>query len=288
MGRCNEFGLQIHDGCGHAMVAGDTACNCPECGVECRGRFAACPDVWARGPQSLPPDPEPAAGARWATAVVYGSDQRSLSSATSGRTRPVVTADPEPEPPLAVFQPAATAVTGQAATSAAARQWLDGVFSALYEELRSLRTTVDQQQAAMASMADLISRIGREQAAASGPPPLVLDAEALLREVAEALPCLIDEAVSRAVETTHERTSAVVDEAVNRAVEATEPRVAATVGEVVTQAILTSEGLAEMVGDAVNRAVQANEERSIAAWARPVTAALAATEKRTAAPFDRT
>lgn len=35
------------------MVAGATSCTCQQCGVECKGRFAGCVDVWARGPREV-------------------------------------------------------------------------------------------------------------------------------------------------------------------------------------------------------------------------------------------
>jgi len=35
------------------MRAGESACVCPECGVVCTGRFAACDEVWARGPREV-------------------------------------------------------------------------------------------------------------------------------------------------------------------------------------------------------------------------------------------
>ena len=53
MGWCHEFGPQISDGCDHPMVAGATSCICQECGAECKGRFAGCVDVWARGPREV-------------------------------------------------------------------------------------------------------------------------------------------------------------------------------------------------------------------------------------------
>lgn len=49
MGWCHEFGPQIHEGCGHSMVAGIASCQCPECGITCEGRFAGCGQVWAKG-----------------------------------------------------------------------------------------------------------------------------------------------------------------------------------------------------------------------------------------------
>ncbi|HEV2070501.1 MAG TPA: hypothetical protein VGR26_11965, partial [Acidimicrobiales bacterium] len=53
MGWCHEFGPQISDGCDHPMVAGATSCTCRQCGTECKGRFAGCVDVWARGPREV-------------------------------------------------------------------------------------------------------------------------------------------------------------------------------------------------------------------------------------------
>src|SRR5438445_525731 len=53
MGWCHEFGPQIREGCGHPMRAGESACTCPQCGVVCRGRFAGCAEVWARGPREV-------------------------------------------------------------------------------------------------------------------------------------------------------------------------------------------------------------------------------------------
>lgn len=35
------------------MVAGATSCTCQQCGAECKGRFAGCVDVWARGPREV-------------------------------------------------------------------------------------------------------------------------------------------------------------------------------------------------------------------------------------------
>jgi hypothetical protein len=44
MGQCYEFGVAIHEGCGHAMRVSDDggACVCPTCGAHCEGRFQAC------------------------------------------------------------------------------------------------------------------------------------------------------------------------------------------------------------------------------------------------------
>ncbi len=50
------------------MVAGREACSCPECGTVCKGKFAGCVDVWARGPRAVSvrvrPEAEPLRRAR--------------------------------------------------------------------------------------------------------------------------------------------------------------------------------------------------------------------------------
>jgi hypothetical protein len=43
------------------MIAGPSACTCDQCGTTCTGKFAGCPEVWARGPQ-LQLVPPPARG----------------------------------------------------------------------------------------------------------------------------------------------------------------------------------------------------------------------------------
>ncbi|MDP9073066.1 MAG: hypothetical protein M3N98_02630 [Actinomycetota bacterium] len=53
MGWCQEFGVQIHDGCDHRMVASTASCRCHECGVVCHGKFSGCATVWAAGPVEL-------------------------------------------------------------------------------------------------------------------------------------------------------------------------------------------------------------------------------------------
>lgn len=59
MGRCYEFGVEIHAGCEQAMVvtAAGGACQCTACATTCPGRFAGCAAVVAipgRVPPSAP------------------------------------------------------------------------------------------------------------------------------------------------------------------------------------------------------------------------------------------
>ncbi|MGI8685799.1 MAG: hypothetical protein ACR2MO_12065 [Acidimicrobiales bacterium] len=67
MGRCYEFGVEIHAGCEHAMVvtAEGGACECNVCSTVCPGRFAGCAAVVAipgRVPPSAPAWATPSAG----------------------------------------------------------------------------------------------------------------------------------------------------------------------------------------------------------------------------------
>ncbi len=55
------------------MVAGPDACHCPHCDTTCKGKFAGCVDVWARGPRAVtvlfPPTGEPVRRSRSAPTV---------------------------------------------------------------------------------------------------------------------------------------------------------------------------------------------------------------------------
>ena len=53
MGWCHEFGPQIAETCEHPMTAHADRCECTVCGTVCRGRFAGCGAVWARGPREV-------------------------------------------------------------------------------------------------------------------------------------------------------------------------------------------------------------------------------------------
>jgi len=261
MGRCHEFGLQIHDGCGHPMVAGENACACSECGVVCGGRFAGCPDVWARGPQPVstvsqtvveapPPVPAPA----------NGNGRRRFGSS---RTPAVVTATAEPG---AQPQP------GSAEASAAALRWLEAAFAGLREELQAVRTSLEHQHAYMAEVAD-----GMAQQQAMLDELLALrEGDARLKTVAQSLPGLVGMAVTRAVEASEARTVAEVEGALGRVIEAAVGR-AADAGE--TRAVAT-------LDDAVSRAVAGGETRTMAALETAFARAVEQSEARASASLD--
>jgi DNA-binding SARP family transcriptional activator len=124
MGWCHEFGPQIREGCGHPMRAGESACVCTQCGVVCRGRFAGCAEVWARGPREVHVVSPPGALARRTVAPVR----------TGART---------PEP---------SAGAEQARTEVLA--WLQAAFDGLRDELSVLAGGLARQQAVLSDLAD--------------------------------------------------------------------------------------------------------------------------------------
>src|SRR4051794_39929353 len=124
MGWCHEFGPQIREGCGHPMRAGESACSCPQCGVICRGRFAGCAEVWARGPREVHVVSPPNALAR-----------RTPTPARVTRT---------PEQPSAGAEQARTEVLA----------WLQAAFDGLRDELSVLAGGLARQQAVLSDLSD--------------------------------------------------------------------------------------------------------------------------------------
>src|SRR5256885_11623798 len=120
MGWCHEFGPQIREGCGHPMRAGESACVCPQCGVVCRGRFAGCAEVWARGPRDVHVVAPPVALAR-----------RSFM--------PAQTRAPEPSAERARNEVLA---------------WLQAAFDGLRDELSVLAGSLARQQAVLSDIAE--------------------------------------------------------------------------------------------------------------------------------------
>src|SRR2546430_264977 len=124
MGWCHEFGPQIREGCGHPMRAGESACACPQCGVVCRGRFAGCAEVWARGPREVHVVAPPAALAR-----------RTVTPVRVGRA-------PAEQPSGA----------DQARTEVLA--WLQAAFDGLRDELSVLAGGLARQQAVLSDLSE--------------------------------------------------------------------------------------------------------------------------------------
>ncbi len=155
MGRCYEFGVEIHAGCEHAMVvtAEGGACECKVCSTVCPGRFAGCAAVVAI-PGRVPPS-APA----WATPGAGESDRRSQpgpprphrpsAEQAAGRAvrqgAPPARRAPEPSPPavgLPAPQPTGNGV--RATTQAPAQAPVNGPLA----EVLTLLTKLVEEQAA--------------------------------------------------------------------------------------------------------------------------------------------
>src|SRR3954470_6721871 len=125
MGWCHEFGPQIREGCGHPMRAGESACSCPQCGVVCRGRFAGCAEVWARGPREVhvvsPPN---AIARRTVTPVRMGGQPAQEASAGADQARTEVLS------------------------------WLQAAFDGLRDELSVLAGGLARQQAVLSDLSE--------------------------------------------------------------------------------------------------------------------------------------
>src|SRR3954465_1525347 len=125
MGWCHEFGPQIREGCGHPMRAGESACACPQCGVVCRGRFAGCAEVWARGPRDVHVVAPPNALARRTVAPVRIGGRPAHESAAGAE---------------------------QARTEVLA--WLQAAFDGLRDELSVLAGGLARQQAVLSDLSE--------------------------------------------------------------------------------------------------------------------------------------
>ena len=110
------------------MRAGESACSCPQCGVVCRGRFAGCAEVWARGPREVHVVSPPAALAR--------------------RTPTPVRVTRTPAEQLAQQSSGAE----QARTEVLA--WLQAAFDGLRDELSVLAGGLARQQAVLSDLSD--------------------------------------------------------------------------------------------------------------------------------------
>src|SRR6266700_1545380 len=126
MGWCHEFGPQIREGCGHPMRAGESACACPQCGVVCRGRFAGCAEVWARGPREVHVVSPPGALARRTVTPVR----------VQGRA------------------PAEQPSTGADQARTEVLSWLQAAFDGLRDELSVLAGSLARQQAALSDLSE--------------------------------------------------------------------------------------------------------------------------------------
>ena len=137
MGKCRDFGSQIAEGCDHLMRAGSDSCACEECGVVCKGRFEACPSIWARGPQPVtlvaapPEDP--------LEVRLFGPrDVNGQAPTTNGTHAASLSSSPTPAN----------------ATGTDVFRWFQTAFDALRQEVQGLHTALLQEQAVVAKLLD--------------------------------------------------------------------------------------------------------------------------------------
>jgi hypothetical protein len=104
------------------MVAGASACDCPDCGVVCPGKFSGCQEVWTRGPVK----------------VSIGVAQRNGRANGNGSRRPAPVSDP-----------VAAVVTAAPAHPVDSEGPVDlrPVLQAMWAELQVLNRRVDQLSA---------------------------------------------------------------------------------------------------------------------------------------------
>lgn len=155
MGLCRDFGSQISQGCNHLMRADSDSCHCDQCGVVCKGRFEACPSVWAQGPQPVTivaaPAPElvPVPSRSETTNNTNGHVPPGAAGSASDDRSEVRTGDHPQDAGVAaaVPPPLPTSVAGTEVF-----RWFQGAFEALRLEVEGLRGALAQEQALVASL----------------------------------------------------------------------------------------------------------------------------------------
>ncbi len=252
VGLCGEFAAEITAGCDHWMRAGTASCSCPGCGIECRGHFVGCAEVWARGPQPerpvrvrMTPTPTPAP---------------TRDKAPPGKPAP----DPESGAAKPRGQTGFPGVGDRRSNERASRlradfEAMQGVLECSVEkitaELDARAEEIDERAA------DHLRAL--EQARASLP-------EELRRSIAEDLPRMVTEAVSASLDTQPAETAGLetlVVEAVGRALadrQEGQPGLEQLVADAVLRSVQARQGeqpgVEGLVADAVGRALDAREE----------------------------
>lgn len=133
------------------MRADSDSCHCDECGVVCKGRFAACPTVWAQGPQPVlivaPPlleaQPEPKPGSNGhgdhvpeaAAVTAIGSHAKTDTPVES----PAVQPDTDRQPTASK-------------DGAEIRRWFQSAFDDLRSEIEGLRVEFSQELAMVTAL----------------------------------------------------------------------------------------------------------------------------------------
>lgn len=179
MGWCHEFGPQIKEGCGHPMEAQEASCTCPECGVECTGRFDGCADVWRRRPEPVEVRFRPSPASRSSRVETSGA-----SSSPVGRDgrEPAASAGPGGMLPVQHVAPGPSGAEVVSATeSVELAEWLRDMFDGLWSEVQSLRDLLGEHE-------DLLTRVVNDGGDQS------------VQQLAETLPQRIQEVVGEALE----------------------------------------------------------------------------------------
>jgi len=151
MGLCRDFGSQITEGCHHLMRADSDSCHCDECGVVCKGRFEACPTVWAQGPQPVPivappllvaqPEAKPGTNGH--------GDHVPEAAAVTGIGSHAKTDAPVESPAV---QPGTDRQPTASKDGAEVRRWFQSAFDGLRSEIEGLRVELSQEQAMVAAL----------------------------------------------------------------------------------------------------------------------------------------
>jgi hypothetical protein len=174
MGWCHEFGARINDSCEHPMTAGSESCGCEACGVICKGRFASCEAVWARGPQLVQITHSPSdAYERAVTQTPLGDPPMTTPS------RPPAPGEWAPVEPIAGVPSDLRGPGGDARLEV--MEWLRSAFDGMRAELRVLSDGVARQQTSIADMVEANQAMGE------------------LASIAEVLPARVAAAVAEAV-----------------------------------------------------------------------------------------
>ncbi len=142
MGLCHDFGSQIAEGCDHPIRAGSDSCTCERCGVVCKGRFEACPAVWARGPHPVLRAPK-AQSTEMAPAPPRARHEGNGHDGPGGAAAPAVALPaPGAAPRLPEVVGASPTPTDERRSVEALRREVDGLRGALAQEQALVATLV--------------------------------------------------------------------------------------------------------------------------------------------------
>ncbi|HEX7277131.1 MAG TPA: hypothetical protein VF244_07125, partial [Acidimicrobiales bacterium] len=138
------------------MQADTDSCHCEACGVVCKGRFEACPSIWARGPQpvtlTVAPPEDPLEIRLFGPRVVDG--HAPPPAPVGNGSDSVVKATAKSDPPAVVGDRTEAPPGLSSASGAEVFRWFQTAFDALRQEVQGLRTALTQEQAMVAKLLD--------------------------------------------------------------------------------------------------------------------------------------